>query len=290
MIERILILLIFSISSAVAQPPGTEIYLFDLKVKSGKVILRNPKNITNRKGYDNQPFFHPEKGVLYFVSADEEGRTDIMEYNYTSGETKKFATTHDREYSPIVTPDKQFISCILQRDSGAQDLVKYPIAGGEPQVLINDLTVGYHAWADPGQVVVFTLPRPFKLQLVDVASKQYTVVATEIGRSIHKIPRQNAISFLQKVKDDEWVINKLNPTTKEVSLIAKSLPGNEHDMAWTPDGKMIMSKDKELFVFSPGKQDGWTPVVITSEVALSTLSRLAISPDGKKIALVVSEQ
>jgi hypothetical protein len=273
--------------SGLAQP-GTEIYLFDLKIKRDQVIISNPKNITNRKGYDNQPFFHPDKPLLYFVSANDEGRTDIVAFNYASGESKKITQTHDREYSPTVTPDKQFISCILQRDSGAQDLVKYPIDGGTPEIIISDLIVGYHAWANVNQVIVFTLPQPFKLQLMDVSSKSYSVVAEQIGRSIHKIPGQKGISFLQKIKEDEWTVNVLDPATKAVSTITPGLPGAEHPMAWTPDGKIIMSDDKKLFFYDPNRIKIWRPVEVKSDDAFS-FSRIAISPDGKLMALVISE-
>ena len=274
--------------SATAQP-GTEIYLFDLTIKRGDVTIQNPKNITNRKGYDNQPFFHPDKNILYFVSANEEGRTDIIEYDYLSGTNKKFTQTHDREYSPTVTPDKQFISCILQRDGGQQDLVKYPITGGEPSVIIDDLVVGYHAWADINKVVVFTLPQPFKLQLIDVSTKSYSVIAEQIGRSLHKIPGQKAISFLQKKTEDEWTVNRLDTDTKAISMLTKSLPGGERHMAWTPDGKIITSDDQKLYFFDPGKSKTWGQVALKSDVLLSGFSRMAISADGKTLALVVSE-
>jgi Tol biopolymer transport system component len=273
--------------SGIAQP-GTEIYLFDLKIKRNQVIISNPKNITNHKGYDNQPFFHPDKPFLYFVSANEEGRTDILEFNYSSGESKKITQTHEREYSPIVTPDKQSISCILQRDSGAQDLVRYPMGGGTPEIIVNDLIVGYHTWANAKQVLVFTLPQPFKLQLIDVSAKNYTVVAEQIGRSLHKIPGQNAISFLQKIKDNEWMINALDPETKLVTTITRSLPGTEHSMAWTPDGKIIMSDDKKLFFYDPSGSKAWNRVEVKAG-DLPAFSRIAISPDGKRMALVVNE-
>jgi Tol biopolymer transport system component len=64
------LLFLFVSSLAAAQPPATDIFVFDLDVNKDKITIRNPKNITARPGYDNQPFFHPEKSVLYFVSAD----------------------------------------------------------------------------------------------------------------------------------------------------------------------------------------------------------------------------
>lgn len=127
--KKTIILLLLSGSLFARQPPGTEIFLFDLKVSQNNIILSNPQNITNRVGYDNQPYFHPEKPIVYYSAADESGRTDIMVYNYKTGERKKLTDTPEREYSPTVTPDGKFISCIIQRDNGAQDLGMYPIDG-----------------------------------------------------------------------------------------------------------------------------------------------------------------
>lgn len=286
----ILFFLLLTISLEVIAQPATEIHLFELKIKRGKVSISNGRNISNHKGYDNQPFFHPDKPILYYVSADTAGRTDIMTYDYNAGETRRFVQTSDREYSPTVTPDKKFISCIVQRDSGAQDLVRYPVGGGEPAIIIDDLTVGYHAWGDNSKVAVFTLPAPFKLQVFDLKTKNKTVVAEGIGRSLHRIPGKNAISFLQKVGDQEWVVNSLNMETLQAVSIVKSLPGAEHDMAWTPDGKMLMSNGEKIFFFDPAKGGSWVEIEITAATPLTAITRLAVSADGKALAVVMSEQ
>jgi hypothetical protein len=47
--------------------PATEIFLFDIKVTNGQVTLSNGENITKHKGYDNQPFFHPDKPLILLV-------------------------------------------------------------------------------------------------------------------------------------------------------------------------------------------------------------------------------
>src|SRR5882757_6841126 len=125
---------------------GSEIYLFDMKFSKGQVTLSNGINITHHKGYDNQPFFHPSRPIIYYSSFNDSGRSDIKYYNYETKETKNLTLTHEREYSPTITPDEKFISCIIQRDNGAQELAKFPINGGKPEVLVWHLKVGYHAW------------------------------------------------------------------------------------------------------------------------------------------------
>jgi hypothetical protein len=269
--------------------PNTDILLFDLQYKNGKVILSNPLNITNRKGYDNQPYFHPDNPVMYYSSADSSGRTDIMFFDYAKGETGRFTTTPEKEFSPTVTPDKQFISCIIQRDNSAQDLGKYPINGGDAKILISDLIVGYHAWADPERVLIFVLPQPFTLHLVDLKSGSDIVVADSIGRSLHKIPGKTAISFTQRTSGNEWLIQQLDLHTLEVSSIIKSLHEIEHDFTWMPDGTLLMSYESRVFFSRPFENQEWNEAEIITPLALNIITRLAVSPDGNKVALVVNE-
>jgi hypothetical protein len=268
--------------------PGSDIYLFDLENKNGSVTISNGKNITSRVGYDNQPFFHPKKSLVYFVSADTSGRTDIFEFDYKSTKTRKVTSTHDREYSPTVTPDFKFISCILQRDSGQQDLVKYPIDGGDPKILIDNLIVGYHAWLDQQNVAVFTLPQPFALHVINLEKKSDSIITTGISRSIHKIPGRTSISFIQKINDATFEIREVSGALS-VKTIAQSLNNIEHDMAWTPDGKIIMSEQKKLFYLDLKTDGVWKEILLPPGVISKTISRIAVNFDGKKIALVVSE-
>ncbi|MBY0434085.1 MAG: hypothetical protein K2U26_08260, partial [Cyclobacteriaceae bacterium] len=139
---------------------GSEIYLFDLSIKKDKVSISHPVNVTNHKGYDNQPFFHPDLPVLYYASFNDDGRSDIRSYDYKAKKTSNITQTQEREYSPTVTLDKQHLSCIIQRDNNAQDLGKYPIAGGEASVIIDNMIVGYHVWADNSHLAMFILGTP----------------------------------------------------------------------------------------------------------------------------------
>src|SRR6202008_182685 len=120
---RLFIALIALPLSSLAQT-GSEIYLMDIKKRGDQINLSNPVNITNHKGYDNQPYFNPDRGIVYFSSFDDSGRSNIKWYEIKSRKSELFTETRDREYSPTITPDGRFISCIVQRDNGAQDLVK----------------------------------------------------------------------------------------------------------------------------------------------------------------------
>jgi hypothetical protein len=284
----IVLLLAFPFTTYAQQPPGTEIYLLDLSIKKSKVAVSGPQNITNRAGYDNQPFFHPDKSVLYYTSANDQGKTDLKEYNYQTKNSRQLTNTPDREYSPTVTPDKKFLSCIIQRDSGAQDLGKYPIEGGEPIVLISTLTVGYHAWINADQLLLFVLGDTLSLHQYNLSTKQDVIVAKRIGRSLHKIPKSTTMSFVHKISDQEWLIKKFKDDGS-METITPTLPGRE-DLTWTPDGKiMIMSDGKQLFYFEPGKHTSWQAIEMPTNMPGGTITRLAVNPKGDKLSFVVSE-
>jgi len=286
---RIISLIIFlAATQQVLAQTGSEIYLFDVDLDRDKISISNPRNVTNHPGYDNQPSFHPSKPLLYYSSFNEDGRSDIKVYNYQTATTEQFTSTQEREYSPTVTPDSRYISCIIQRDNDAQDLGKYPIDGGEAATLISNLIVGYHAWVDASNLILFVLGEPMTLQWYDLRNGQNKILSENIGRSMHKIPGGKAMSFVQKKSETEWIISKLDIGTQKISPITTTLPGRE-DLTWTSDGRIIMSDGEKLF-FYPKAKGSWTEVVMNAGNARFTgITRLAMSQDGKKLAVVVSE-
>ena len=270
---------------------GSEIFLFDMRIANGQVVLSNGANITNHKGYDNQPFFHSSQPLIYFTSFNDSGRSDIKFYNYQKNKVSNLTNTQEREYSPTVTPDGKFISCIIQRDNGAQDLGKYPMKGGQPEVLINDLKVGYHAWVDKEKLLLFALIDSVtnNLYYYNLTTKKITVIATNPGRSLHKIPGQHAMSFIQKNEGKDWLIKRVESTTGAISTIVPALPGQEN-LVWLKNNIIVMSSGNKLFSYQVGLNKEWQPVIIEGDIALlKGLSRLATNTANTKLALVVSE-
>lgn len=283
------LLFLLNICSAAYAQSGSEVYLFDLKTKKGKITLSNPQNVTNHPGYDNQPSFHIDEPILYFTSFNEEGRADLKSYNYKNKLTKNITQTSEREYSPTLTPDKKYLSCIIQRDNGAQDLGKYPIAGGAPDVLIDNLTVGYHVWADNSHVALFVLGKegaPNTLHYLRLPTKEDTVLAENIGRSLHKVPNETAFSYIHKLGEGNWEIKKVNTSTLKSETIASTLGGRE-DITWTPSGIILSSDGTKLYQL---RDKVWEEVVLKENIpALKGITRLAVNTKGNKLAVVVSE-
>jgi hypothetical protein len=287
----ILCFLILTFSLSCFGQTGSEIILFELKVKKGKIILSSPENISHHKGYDNQPSFNPTQPIIYYSSFDDSGRSDIKYYNYKTKQTANLTTTGDREYSPTVTPDGKSISCIIQRDNGVQDLGKYPINGGNATVLINSLKIGYHAWIDNERLLLFVLgdSNTNSLHYYNLSTQKDTILSNNIGRSLHFIPGEKAMSFIQKISEKESVIKRFDLKTGMISVIAPTLNGQDH-ITWLKNNILLTGNGTKLYSFQPGIDKEWQMVIIEGDISIvKGITRLSANGNNSKLAVVVSE-
>ncbi|WP_420637243.1 hypothetical protein [Candidatus Palauibacter sp.] len=90
---------------------------------------------------------------------------------------------------------------------------------------------------------------------------------------------------MRKVSDEEWWIERLDPGAGTSERITRTLPGRE-DYAWTPEGEILMGDGSRLYARSEGSE--WTEIADFSDLGVEGISRLAVSPDGSRIALVAN--
>ena len=239
--KNFLLILLFPVA-ALAQP-STEIYVFDLDADSG---LSNPVNVSQQNpGYDNQPAFH-EDGILLYV-ATRNDQTDVVWANLLTGERRWLTDTPGGgEYSPTPAPGETTYSAIRLDTTGLQRLYLYHIASGENKVLVEDLVIGYHTWLDDHHLGVFVLGNPSTLQVCQIQSDKCRVLAENIGRSLHRMPGGEMLSYVDK-SQTPWQIRKMNPASGESEMIIEALPDSE-DVAWSPGGVLISAKNSILYM------------------------------------------
>jgi WD40 repeat protein len=209
---------------------------------------------------------------------------DTCRYDVANQSTKKVTQTPEGEYSPTPMPDGKHFSVIRVESDGTQRLWKFTMEGTEPTLILENVKpVGYQAWGDGSTVAMFILGDPPTLQVADTQSNKVEKIAENIGRSLHKIPGQRAISFVHKTTDDEWWIKRLDLASRKASPIVRTLPSSE-DYAWTPDGTLIMGKDGKLYKYTPDRDQDWLEVVELTGV--KGITRIAVSPKGDQLALV----
>ena len=55
------------------------------------------------------------------------------------------------------------------------------------------------------------------------------------------------------------------------------------DYCWTPKGELIMANGNKLFVWSEDYE--WKEFANLESLGIKTISRVAVSPEGKKLAI-----
>ena len=280
------LLLIFTLfAAAVHAQPGTEVYLFDLAVNGADFKLSNPQNISQNSGYDNQPSFSSRGDILYYTSWQKNDQTDIIAFDIATA-TKQVITNSDgSEYSPVEMPGGKKVSTIILERDGRQLLWSYDLKSKQAEVVVPEVVIGYHCWLDKKNLYSFVLGAPPTLQRHNLKKGTHEVIDEKIGRSLHKIPGEKALSYISK-KKKEWAIMKYDPKTGSKDLLVSTLSGSE-DMCWTPTGSVIMGQGNQLYFWSPGND--WQLFANLSNFDLKGVTRLAVSPDGKKLAVVVSD-
>jgi hypothetical protein len=149
---------------------------------------------------------------------------------------------------------------------------------------VNNLTVGYHAWLNEKTVFMFVLGEPQSLQQYDLESRSAKILAQSIGRSLHKIPGESAISYIDRSGGVHGKINRVGMEGKS-EFIANSV-STQDDICWLPDGKILSSNGTNILVYDPKKPRNWQPV---NGPTLKNISRIAVDSKGKKLAVVVEE-
>jgi ABC-type uncharacterized transport system permease subunit len=286
MMKSSLILLAISIvCCANAQLPETDIYMSNIHTKNGELIFSKPENITNRKGYDNQPYFTPDGKSLLFVSATDTNQTDIYRYDFNTKKISQLTNTTESEYSPSLSPDGKNISVVRVDKDGGQRFYDLPLNNlNEPSLITGTDSIGYYCWLNDSSLAMFILGDAMSLQILNTSSHTRKWIASDIGRCLKLSPDKKIMYFVIKQNENEWGIFNLDCATYKIKKVVATLGGSE-DFAVMADGSLLMGSKGKLFRFSHGKDSEWKEVADFSS-SLGDFYRITISPKGDRIALV----
>lgn len=280
--------LAIAVSSPARAQGGTDIFVAPLQTWGTSVRIGTPANITRRPGYDNQPAFTKDGRAVLFTS-QREGQTDIYRYDIDADSATQLTRTFESEYSATPVPNGSGFSVIrVERDS-TQRLWRFADDGTNPRVVLQNIKpVGYHAWASDRELVLFVLGSPATLQRASTTTGRADTIVQNPGRSIHRVPGRDAVSFVHRLSEKEWWIKQLDLSSGKVTSLVQTLPGSE-DYAWTPSGMVIMASGNTVYSWNSLTKDGWREVVRFQDTGLKSIKRLAISPSGDRIAMVSDE-
>ena len=265
-----------------AQAPGTDIWVASLNADG--LPVGEWRNVTARPGYDNQPGFTPDGGAVLYTS-ERDAQTDIYRHDLATGATARVTATPESEYSATVMPGGDRFSVIRVEADSTQRLWSFARDGSDPRLVLTGIwPVGYHAWIDERTLGLFVLGSPATLQIADTRDGTARVAASDIGRSLHRVPGRAAVSFLHRV-DGVSLLRIHEPATGGFEDLVEPLP-DAVDYAWTPGGVLLMGSGSRLFALDPATDTGWREVADLSAAGVAGITRLAVSLDGTRIAVV----
>lgn len=283
--------------------PSADIYLVPVTLgdrDTAGMVLGRSVNITHRAGYDNQPAFTPDGRSVFYTSTRDDAQADIYRYDLATRQTTRVTTTPESEYSPTFMPGgKRFSVVRVERDS-TQRLWSFALDGSDPQLVLRTIKpVGYHAWIDPAHVALFVLGKPATLQVAELGTARVDTVAYDIGRSL-SAAGPGRVSFVTRGRtgSDRFILNTLgvDPATGRPDVrpgIAEIDPGGEFVVwaQWTREPTPITAFGSKVFAMRPGPVDyHWGELADLSGAGITHITRLAISADGRWLALVADDR
>lgn len=262
---------------------NTEVFLFDITMTNNKIEVKNGKNLSNNEGYDNQPSFLNDDKVLF--ASTRNGQTDIAQYHINYNSKIFINSTEGGEFTPLKIPNKNAVSAVRLDKDGKQRLYSYSLSNGESTELINDLVVAYYTWYDENTTVSSVIEgEQLNLFVTDVIENKSRKYATNVGRSFHKIPNSNLVSFIYKESDNQWQIRSLDPLTGKTKLIANTIEGVE-DICWLGDRTLISGKDGILYKLTLKRDNSWKKVTDLTDYGIKNITRLATNNDATKLLI-----
>lgn len=278
------VLLLLTFSCLFAQA-NTEVYLCDIRSEYGGLTVFNFQNISQDDGYDSQPSFIGNDQVAY--AANNKGQTDIAIYSI-SEKTKTWfnAATSGGEYSPQSVPNSSSIAAVRLDTTGLQRLYKYEKDSNPTIEIIEGLQVAYYAFSDENTIVASVLNDDhLDLVISNLKKRWIDTILTNAGRSIHRVPESKTISYTLVNEEKNEDLYLLSLESRE-SFFVCQLPIGIQDYAWLNNSQLLLGSGSKLYLYDTFLNSKWVEVADLSAQSIKNISRLAVSPDGSKLALV----
>lgn len=275
------------LTSAFAQVSTTEIYIVNVGKKDKKVTYSTPVNITNHKGYDNQPEFTPDGKKLFYVSMPDTVQSEVYEYNFEDSTTTRMTETPESEYSPKFSPDGKTTTMVRVDGDKGQRFYQFT---KDPEDLYNITqgldSIGYYCWINDSTVALACLNNGMELYVYEVKNSQFVVLEKNIGRCMMALKTGTNLIFVRKAGDDVSLMN-FDVVSGETNFYCDGMKGVE-DYAMGPDGRIYCGNEGKLYAIDPNGSRKWEELADFSKT-IAGFYRLAVSPDGRRIALVAYE-
>ena len=277
--------LLFNCYLLIAQS-NTEVFVMDLEFSENNFNIKKIKNISNNPGYDSQSFFINNEQIVYARTYNDQ--TDITKYNLKDESQINLSETKiGGEYSPQKIPNSNYYTAVRFDTTGLQRLYKYDSKTKQSSLLIENLQVAYYSFFDENRLLSSVLSGA-NLDLVysDISKKSNDTLLVKVGRSIHKVPNTiNTMSYTSVNDEGNMDVYQLDISTLE-SFFVSQLPVGIQDHIWLDESTLLIGSLDKLFLLDLFGNGEWKLVADLSKYNIRDITRLAVNPDGSKLAMV----
>ena len=267
---------------AKSQLPETDVWLFKIeKDKHKQSVLKEPLNISNRAGYDNQPCFSADGKKIYYVSVREDKQADIYYYDLAKKKTVQLTKTKESEYSPVLSDDGRYITCVVVEKDSAQRIHYLNAELGFDEKKLDMDSVGYYTFLNTDTVVYYKLTEPHSLRYFVKSSNEDKWLGNSPVRGFKTINRHTLIYGL---KDSLKVSFYTYDFILHRAFKYAEYPSLNEDAIWHPVLGLIKSEDAKLFRFDKTKNE-WLLLYDLAALGIKKITRFTF--DVKNNYLVV---
>jgi hypothetical protein len=266
----------------------TKLILTNLTRTLAGIEISKPINIGNNKGYDNQPYFYDMgRSILFSTKVDSINdtiKTDIYKYDINTKKKTAITKNDENEFSPILTTDKQHITCVKGKE---QRLAIYDLNGkNEGTLFVHPDSIGYYNWLDENRIAAMVLTVPPSLQIINIKTKQTTVVAQHIGRTI--IPFKDGFLFVKENYNDKGknYILYADKNMRQIPML--DLAKGKEDFCYMNDTLFTVENDTLKFT-DVRTERKWEFAADLQKLGMKNITRIATNDRGDKMAFVAKE-
>ncbi len=280
---RKIIGLLFFCNMLSAQLPETDIWLF--KIKTEKQILKivEGKNITSRKGYDNQPCFTPDDKTILYVGVYDGKQSDVYAYNLSKQMSTQLTQTKESEYSPQYTPDNTHFSCVTVEADSSQHFWIYNLDGARNKCFNESIdSIGYYTWLSKDTLLYYKLTSPHSLLRFDNNTKEDKWICNSPSRAFKKI---DGNSFIYAIKDSTQIRYRVYHTLIKRSDEFAIHKSTAEDFIWHKDLGLLKSEGALILRYDQ-KTGSWPTLFDLAPLGIKKITRFAFDSKTKYLAVV----
>lgn len=267
---------------ASAQILETEVWAGTLDLREGGFAVADLKNISNHRGYDNQPAFLPDGQSLLFtteaVNLDETG-LGVHAVRYDLRTAKATPLPQARGFSPTPTADGRIM---LLREGGVW---LHDARGKLVRALAQTTQAGYFHRLEDERWVLFMNDKDRRIVLYDPQSHALETMITGAITAPYRVPGERAVTFVVQ-NEDVRTLHRLDIDEKRVTTLATiPFPTGGHHV-WTPRGTIFIASGAAIHEWDPRRPFEWPVVHRFDSPDLQGITRIALNASADRIAIV----